>query len=291
MFGLLNINKPSGPTSHDVVARCRRLLPRKTRVGHAGTLDPFATGVLVVCVGPATRLADDVADAAKQYVAEVTFGATSTTDDVEGEITPSGAAPPGRTEIENALKPLVGRIQQAPPAYSAVHVDGQRAYKLARAGQQVELAHRTVDVHAIELMEFSGAIARLRIDCGKGVYIRALARDLGQSLGCGAYCSALTRTRIGQFTLETAAKLDELTRENLAEHLLPARLAVADWPNVELPAEPVADLQMGRAVPSPTPFPPATGVAAVDTTGRLIALCEFDDRRGLLVPRRVFPPT
>jgi tRNA pseudouridine55 synthase len=289
MFGLLNINKSIGPTSHDVVAACRRLLPRKTRVGHAGTLDPFASGVLVVCVGSATRLADDVADADKQYIAQVSFGATSTTDDLEGEITPTGSPPPAPADLQRAASALVGRIQQTPPAYSAVHVAGQRAYKLARAGKPVELTARSVEVHAIELLEFAGSTARLRIDCGKGVYIRALARDLGRALGCGAYCSALTRTRIGHFTLDAAVNLNDLSPQNLPTHLLPARLAVADWPHVELGAALVAELQLGRPIPAPAPLDGGSGVAAVDAAGRLIALCDFDMGTSLLRPRRVFP--
>ena len=291
MFGLLNIHKPAGPTSHDVVARIRRLLPRRTRVGHTGTLDPFASGVLVVCVGPATRLADLLADAPKQYRAEVMFGATSTTDDPEGDISPTpGAAPPDEARLRTAMSALVGRISQVPPAFSAVHVEGRRSYQLARAGQAVPLAAREVVVQSIELAALEGPRAALVIDCGKGVYIRALARDLGAALSCGAYCSALTRTRVGRFTLETAVPLGDLTGQNLADHLLPARLAVADWPNLEMPPDVIADIQLGRAIPAPAAVA-GPNVAALDAAGRLIALCELDADAGLLRPRRVFTST
>jgi tRNA pseudouridine55 synthase len=147
-----------------------------------------------------------------------------------------------------------------------------------------------VHVHAVELLELDGPRARLKIDCGKGVYIRAIARDLGELLGCGAYCSALTRTRIGPFTLETAAPPEALTRENLSGHLLPARLAVAEWPQVELGDLQIADILNGKAIPAPAAFPPGARIAAVDGTGRLIALCEFAAPM-LLLPRRVFAPT
>jgi len=252
MFGLLNVNKPPGPTSHDVVARVRRLLPRRTKVGHTGTLDPFAGGVLVLGVGPATRLAPHVSEGAKQYRAEVTFGATSTTDDVEGELTPTGAAVPREADLAAVLGEFVGQIDQVPPAHSAVHVDGRRAYELARRGEAVDLPARPVRIDALELLGCADGRAVIRIDCGKGTYIRALARDLGRRLGCGAYCSALTRTRVGPFTLAQARQLDRLTVENLPAALLPARLA------------------------------------ALTPAGGLIALCTADPT-GLIRPQKVFP--
>jgi len=286
MFGLINVNKPCGPTSHDVVDHVRRLLPRRSKVGHAGTLDPQAEGVLVICVGPAVRLAECVSDQPKQYVAEVAFGATSTTDDVEGDITPSGAALPTEGQVRTVLPEFIGEIQQVPPAYSAVHVKGRRAHDLARAGIAPQIEPRTVRVDAIELLSMEGDRTRLRIDCGKGTYIRALARDLGRRLGCGAYCSALTRTRVGAFTLDQAVPMDSLTRANLNAHLLPARLAVADWPTVTAGEGQQGEIAMGRAIPSPLcPTPPA--VAVLDPAGRLLALCDGGPDN-MLRPRKVF---
>lgn len=289
MFGLLNVSKPVGPTSHDVVARIRRLLRRGTKVGHAGTLDPFATGVLVICVGPATRLAEYVAGGPKQYVAEVTFGATSTTDDIAGDITETGAAP-DEADVRAAAEGFVGQIQQVPPAHSAVHVSGQRAYKLARAGREVELPARPVQIDALELLEMSGRLATFRIDCGTGTYIRALARDLGRQLGCGAYCSALTRTRVGRFTLDQAVAADALTEANLGEHLLPARLAVADWPTLALTVEEERRLRTGLPLPCPADRfgLSAADVAAMDGNGNLVALCTLDRAKELLRPEKVF---
>jgi tRNA pseudouridine55 synthase len=289
MFGLLNVDKPAGPTSHDVVARIRRLSPPKTKVGHAGTLDPFATGVLVVCIGPATRLADYVAADAKQYEAEVTFGVTSTTDDSAGELAETGAAPPTAERLGEVLGEFLGRTDQVPPAHSAVHVDGRRAYELARQDKPVHLAARQVRIDAIELLELAGNRARLRIDCGKGTYIRALARDLGERLGCGAYCSALRRTRVGPFAIKDAVALDGLTADDLTRRLQPARLAVADWPTATLGEAEIAEIRLGRAVKHTRQVgAESVPTAAVDEDGCLIALCIADLDAGLLRPNKVF---
>jgi len=285
MIGLINVNKPAGPTSHDMVARIRRLAPRRTKVGHAGTLDPFATGVLVVCLGAATRLADYVAAGAKRYEAEITFGATSTTDDPDGTLSETHRPPPSADGLREALAGFVGEIEQVPPSHSAVHVDGQRAYTLARADQPVNLPARTVRVDAVELLAFDGRRARLRIDCGKGTYIRSIARDLGVRLGCGAYCSALRRTAVGPFTIDDAVDPDALTRETLADHLHPARQAVAHLPAVALDAAALEDVLHGRAVPCGDV---AGEAAALDPTGRLVALGSA--HRGRFQPSKVFPP-
>ncbi len=289
MFGLLNVAKPTGPTSHDVVARVRRALPRRTRVGHTGTLDPFAAGVLVLCIGPATRLAEYVGGQPKQYLAEVTFGAISTTDDSQGELTPTAAPPPREAALRDALGRFVGEIQQVPPAYSAIKVQGQRAYKLARQEQEVTLAARTVRIDAVELLGYEAGRARLRIDCGGGTYIRALARDLGLALGCGGYCSALTRSAVGPFTLDDALPADAVSPETIAEHLLPARLAVADWPAVTLDDPAIADIRMGRAVEAPEPAPPPGPVVLLDGAGTLVALARRSPYTNRLEPQKVFP--
>jgi len=289
MFALLNVDKPAGPTSHDVVARVRRLTPRKTKVGHAGTLDPFATGGLVVCIGPATRLADYVAADAKRYEAEVAFGVTSTTDDANGDLTETGLAPPTEQELRDVLGEFVGQVDQVPPAHSAVHVDGRRAYEMARRDEGPELAARPVRIDAIELLSMSGNRARLRIDCGKGTYIRAIARDLGRRLGCGAHCSALRRMRVGPFAIEDAVALDTLTADTLAEHLLPARMAVAEWPVMTLDDGQIAEIRLGRAVAIDQRIgSEPVRTAAVDADGRLVALCTADVDAGLLRPNKVF---
>lgn len=291
MFGLLNVHKPAGPTSHDVVAAVRRRLPRRTKVGHAGTLDPFASGVLVLCVGPATRLAEHAMAGAKEYVATVVLGATSATDDPEGPITPTGAALPDEPAVRAALPAFTGTIQQAPPAHSAIKVDGQRAYRLARAAQAVELPARPVRIDALELLRFDGDRFDLRVACGSGTYIRALARDLGQHLGCGAYCGALARTRVGPFRIEQAVPLEDLVSapDGPAGHLLPAHLAVVDRPRFGVPPEQVERLRRGQAIPLP-PGVEAGELAALDDAQRLVALCHGDARTGTARPTRVFPP-
>lgn len=210
--GILVVDKPAGPTSHDIVALVRRLSGMK-RVGHGGTLDPFARGVLPVFLGRATRVVEYHLGDRKQYRATVCFGAGSTTDDLEGELT---ALPgPALTEaaVEAALGRFRGQIVQVPPAYSAIKVAGRRAYALARAGQPLELAPRSVTIHRLEILEWDATdstrpIALVEVDCSAGTYIRALARDLGAALGSAAYLGALSRTASGPFNLADAVSLD-----------------------------------------------------------------------------------
>ncbi len=251
-FGFYNINKPAGPTSHDIVAQVRRQLSgqlgRKVKVGHTGTLDPFASGVLVIAIGPATRLADYVQAAPKRYAATVTLGATSTTDDVTGDITPAPAtdAPgdaPTREQIEAALRQFVGTIMQCPPAYSAVHVDGKRAYKLARKGEQVAPPARPVTVHDIRLVACDYPTVELDVLCGAGTYIRALARDLGAALGVGGYCSGLVRTAVGEFTVAAARDVDHL---DAAGDLASPMTALAGMPVWVVGADLITPLRQGK---------------------------------------------
>lgn len=211
--GIFAVYKPVGPTSHDIVNRVRRLTGER-RVGHAGTLDPLASGVLVVAVGrESTRQLKAVVESEKEYLAGVRLGQSSTTDDEEGEKTvwPEQSTPPARAEIEAALAKLVGRIEQQPPAYSALKIGGHSAYKLARQGKAVELASRTVFIKEIELLDYAWPELRLRVVTGPGVYIRSLARDLGAALGAGGYLSSLERIRVGQFGLTEAIRLEKIS--------------------------------------------------------------------------------
>ena len=284
MFGFLNIRKPPGPTSHDVVASVRRQLGRKVKVGHAGTLDPFAEGVLVVCVGPATRLAQYVQAQAKRYVAEVTLGARSTTDDPEGEIAQTPASAPPEAAVREALAGFVGEISQVPPAHSAVHVAGRRAYKLARRGQAPDLPARTVTVHAIDLLGYEFPRLRIDVTCGSGTYIRALARDLGVALGLGGYCSALTRTAVGGFVLAESVTLDGLRPE---EHLIEPIAAVKHLPTVTASADEARALAGGMRIALPAPTPDGQ-VAVIDAGGKLLAIAVASNDRGTLSPVKVF---
>ena len=212
--GILVVAKPAGPTSHDVVALVRRLAATK-RVGHGGTLDPFAAGVLPVFLGHGTRVVEYHLGDRKAYRATVCFGASSTTDDLEGELTPAAGPAPTRAEVEAALLGLTGAISQRPPAYSAIKVGGRRAYAMARAGETVELALRQVTIHSLDIVSWDDTdpdrpIAVLDVTCSAGTYVRALARDLGESLGSAAYLGALTRTASGPFTIDDATPLDEI---------------------------------------------------------------------------------
>ncbi len=284
MFGFLNINKPTGPTSHDVVAAVRRHLGRGVKVGHAGTLDPFADGVLVLCLGPATRLAQRVVRGRKEYLATVTLGARSDTDDVEGRITPTGVEPPSEPAVLEALGDFVGRIDQAPPAHSAVHIDGRRAYKLARAGLRAEMPARTVTIHELKPVRYDPRELEIDVQCEAGTYIRALARDIGERLGCGGYCSRLTRTRVGAFTLADAVSLDRLDpRRDLIEPLR----AMEGVQHVVADDDTAAKIANGNSVRLSRPA--EVGEAAViDGGGRLLAIGEVAEDGLTLRPRRVF---
>jgi tRNA pseudouridine55 synthase len=232
--GILNLDKPAGASSARLVARVKRLLPRNpggTKIGHAGTLDPFATGVLLLLVGKATKSCELLMDASKQYEAVVRFGATTETDDPESPPVPwvpaggGHPSPPTREAVEAALPAFVGQILQRPPAYSALKVGGRRAYDLARKGEELALEARPVRVYGIELLEYAWPRLALRIDCGRGTYIRSIARDLGQALDVGGHLSELRRTRVGPFGVERAVKPETLEHDGVAAHLHPVPAA------------------------------------------------------------------
>jgi tRNA pseudouridine55 synthase len=251
VHGFLNIDKPAGPTSHDVVARVRRLVGQR-RVGHAGTLDPAATGVLVVALGGATRLIEYVQDATtKRYHAVVQLGVTTTTDDAEGVVLTTAPVPPfDRVVIEEALAQFRGAIMQIPPMYAALHHEGRRLHDLARAGVVVERAARPVTIERLELLEWSPPHLALDILCGKGTYIRALARDLGQALSCGAHLQALRRTAVGAFLIEDATPLGALEADPAmaVARLIPPERAVADWPAIDVSEAEAQQIRSGQTI-------------------------------------------
>lgn len=220
MDGIVNFDKPAGLSSARVVSIVKRLLPRGVKIGHAGTLDPFATGVLLLLIGKATRACEKLMDSPKQYVTTMKLGATTETLDPESpEIVTEGvAAPPGQI-IEALLPHFVGRIEQVPPAYSALKLAGRPAYKLARQGEAVELKPRLVQVYGIEFIEYAWPLLKLRIDCGRGTYIRSLARDIGAALNVGGYLLELRRTRVGAYGIEQAVSLEKLQADGVAGHL------------------------------------------------------------------------
>lgn len=283
MFGFLNVAKPAGPTSHDVVARVRRMVGRRVKIGHAGTLDPFAAGVLVICVGPATRLAEYVQAAPKRYAAEITLGATSTTDDPEGEVTTAAAAAaPAASAVRECVGRFVGEIRQVPPSHSAVHVDGRRAYKLARSGQMLELPARMVTIYGVEVVEYDYPRLVFDVRCGAGTYIRALARDIGEALGVGGYCSRLTRTAVGEFILDEAVAVDELDPQR---DLIDPLFAVSHLPQVAADAGACEAIRHGRAFAAEAAGPE---IAVTDSAGRLLAIAIPAGGEGMIHPKKVF---
>ena len=205
MEEIIFVDKPSGMSSFGAVARVRRILTQreghKVKVGHTGTLDPFATGLLILLAGKATKKAPELTKKDKVYEATIRLGATSSTGDPEGEIAETGAKLPTREEIEAVLPQFRGEIQQTPPAFSAIKVNGQRAYKLARAGKEVEIPSRTVTIYELEIMGYDAPLLKIRTHVSSGTYIRTLAEDLGKALGCGAYCTELRRTKIADYDI------------------------------------------------------------------------------------------
>jgi tRNA pseudouridine55 synthase len=249
LFGVLNVYKPNGVTSRDIVNSVQRLI-RPTKCGHAGTLDPMATGVLLIGIGPATRLITILQEGAKTYVAEFVLGQTSDTDDSTGQIVvqPPPATIPTAELIEAHLLAMTGIVSQVPPAFSAVHVDGQRAYDLARRGEAVELSAKSVEIHSIRVQSYNWPRLELEIVCGSGTYIRSIARDLGRMLGCGGLMSRLERTRIGGFSSGNAIPAAELTLQTIHSKLCPAVSIVQHLPQYDCSTEDFADLQCGRAL-------------------------------------------
>jgi len=289
--GVLVVAKEPGPTSHDIVALVRRLTGVK-RVGHGGTLDPFAAGVLPVFVGHATRLVEYHLSDTKEYRALVCFGARSTTDDLEGELTSVDAPAPTRAEVERALPAFSGEIEQVPPDYSAVRVAGRKAYELARHGEKPELRARRVSVSRLEMTSWDDSdparpVTQLEIRCSAGTYIRALARDLGERLGCGAYLGALTRTASGPFRIEQAHALDAvrdvLTNGRARDLLLPMDAGL-EFPELTLNAAEVTHLARGQQLRRAAD---EGLVRVIDESGRLIAIARAGN--GVLQPEKVFP--
>jgi tRNA pseudouridine55 synthase len=286
--GLLVLDKPGGITSRAALDRAARWFPRRTRIGHTGTLDPLATGVLVLCLGSATRLGEYVQRMAKTYRTRLRLGARSDTDDADGIITPvAEARPPDAGTMREAVAGMVGEIEQVPPGYSAAKVAGRRAYDLARQGEEISLAPRRVHVDGIDVLAFDYPHLDLEIHCGKGTYVRSLARDLGERLGCGALVQTLRRLRVGPFTVEEAVSL-EADAATARARLLPPAAAVAELPRVVLEPSELRRLGNGQAVPFRGAAQRASReVAVFDETDRLEAVARLDLDRGVLWPEKV----
>lgn len=265
---MLLVDKPAGITSHDVVGAARRAL-RQRRIGHAGTLDPFATGLLVLMIGRATRLLPYVSGEPKVYEATVRFGAETTTDDLTGDVVRE-APVPSEAAVARALPALTGAIDQVPPAFSAKKVEGQRAYDAARRGIPVVLGPSSVVVHRWDLVRWSGEELDVKITCGGGTYIRALARDLGRLTGSAAHVTRLRRTASGVFDLAAACTLDDV--RSGAARLLPAVAAVPEMPTRTLDTAERERICRGQPIPAGDARPGR--FALVDATGDLVAIAE-----------------
>lgn len=292
--GFLVIDKPIGITSRAAVDAVQAWFPPGTRIGHAGTLDPLATGVLVIGVGRATRLIEYVQRMDKVYRAGVVLGGVSATDDAEGPISAvGGVMPPSAATIQEALPGFVGDIEQVPPAFSAAHLEGKRAYALARRGKAVELAPRRVTIHELEVLGYEFPRLEMLVRCGKGTYVRSLARDLGRRLGCGAYLESLQRTHIGDFDLGQALALGT-SPEEARGRLLPLCRAVAALPALVLSEDALHKLALGQSVPcdrTELEGGSNTGVgevAVLDDRGELRALALFQEKGRRLQPMKVF---
>lgn len=301
MHGVLIVAKPAGPTSHDVVALVRRLASTR-RIGHGGTLDPFASGVLPLFLGGATRLVEYHLADDKAYRATICLGASSTTDDLDGELTPVSAPAPSREAVEAALAGSMGPQEQRPPDYSAVQIGGRRAYAMARAGEAVELPSRRVTILGLDLLEWDGSdpdrpIAIVDVRCSAGTYVRALARDLGARLGCGAYLGALVRTASGPFTIETARSLDEIRDaaaakgpDGVRELLLPSDTGLDALPAVALTVTEIADALQGRFVRPAGGLrgaPEGEPLRLIDAAGLIVGMGRREGAR--IAPTKMLP--
>lgn len=293
LFGIINLNKPPGITSRQAVDRVARLV-RPAKAGHAGTLDPLASGVLVVCVGPATRLIEYVQRMPKTYRATFLLGRHSNTEDIEGDIVLLENPPvPSRADLEQAARALTGTIQQRPPAFSALKVGGRRAYDLARQGHDVDLAARPVTIYSLDLLDYEYPRLTVDVRCSSGTYIRSLGRDLAESLGTAAVMSGLVRTAIGPFHLAEAVDPNGLTAENLPRVLRSPLEALAELPTIQLDADESRRVANGMTIRQQADIAnmPAETVGefkAVDAAGRLVAILAKRPN-GELGPVRNFP--
>jgi tRNA pseudouridine55 synthase len=289
--GVLVVDKPVGLTSHDVVQIIRRGTGIR-RAGHTGTLDPRASGVLVVLLGPAVRLSEYVSASDKRYQATIELGGSTDTYDAEGEVSQKSDEPVNVSEEEftELLKGYIGEIEQVPPPFSAVKLKGKKAYEMARKGEEVELEPRMINVFSLEVLEWALPEVVIDVYCSSGTYVRSLAHDLGEALGVGAHLVGLRRTKSGQFTLRDAISLRAL-RESFdagdwAQHLIPAAEALGDWFTIELDGEQLEKVRNGHRIPAEGDV---TGWArALSEQGDLVALLEVDEESGEWHPRKVF---
>lgn len=291
MDGIFNINKPTGITSHDVVAIIRKHMKQK-RVGHAGTLDPLASGVLPICVGQGTRVAEYLSESGKAYQAEIQFGSATDTYDAEGTITATASsAELTLTTIEETIEQFRGPQMQYPPLYSAIKIEGQPAYKRARAGEALALEPRPIVIYTLEILAWNPPRLTLAIECSKGTYIRSLAHDLGMHIGCFAYLQALTRTRSGPFTLADSITLEQFAAavetNTIQDYSFPFDKALEQYPAIKLNAETAERVKHGNTFTNAVAN--NSDLARVyDINEVFIAIAEWNEEQQTWQPRKVF---
>lgn len=287
--GVLVVDKPVGMTSHDVVQVIRKGSNIR-RAGHTGTLDPRASGVLIVLIGPAVRLSEYVSASDKRYQAVLMLGTTTDTYDADGTTTSSSPVDVSELQFNTELQKFVGQIEQVPPPYSAVKVQGRKAYEMARKGEEVELEPRIINVYSLELLEWAPPEVVIDVNCSSGTYVRSLVNDLGARLGCGATLTGLRRTKSGRFTLRDAVPLRKLNEAfadgTWYQYLIPAAEALSDWPTIELSHDQVEAIRHGHRIPADNKE--QLKVCGVSEQGELVALMELDEATNEWQPKKVF---
>jgi len=287
--GVLVVDKPIGLTSHDVVQIVRKGTNIR-RAGHTGTLDPRASGVLVILIGPAVRLSEYVSASDKRYQAVIRLGTSTDTYDDDGRVVSTSPVNITEAQFEENLMKFVGEIEQVPPPYSAVKVKGRKAYEMAREGEEIDLEPRKIQVYSLELLEWAPPEAVIDVYCSSGTYVRSLAHDLGEALGCGAHLVGLRRTKSGRFTLRDAVPLRRLREAfdtgNWYQFLIPAAEALSDWPAIELSHEQLEAIRHGHRIPAEQGQ--GNKVRGVSEQGELVALLELNTETNEWQPRKVF---
>lgn len=292
LHGALLINKSVGITSHDVVNHVRHIPElRGIKTGHSGTLDPFATGLLIILVGHATRLQDELHLLPKTYEAEITLGATSDTDDSTGQLEKLEGAIPTEQQILTTLNSIKNQTSQIPPNYAAIKINGKKMYEYARAGESVEKKARPITIHEIILKKYEYPILNISVACSTGTYIRSIARDIGEALGTGAYCSQLARTAIGLFEIKDAFSPEDAPKV-IHRAIIPMEQLVAHIPSIVCADESVAKYKQGKAGECDNSIPINTSIALLDTNKKLFGIAIRETEEPILKPKKIFlqPP-
>ena len=289
MSGVLVVDKPVGMTSHEVVQIIRRGTNIR-RAGHTGTLDPRASGVLVILIGPAVRLSEYVSASDKRYQAVIRLGATTDTYDSDGQVTRTNPIDVTEEQFETELKKFIGEIEQTPPPYSAIKMQGRPAYAMAREGEEVEMQPRIINVYSLDVLEWAPPEVTVDVHCSSGTYVRSLAYELGEKLGCGAMLAGLRRTKSGRFTLKDAVPLRKLIESfdsnSWYKYVIPAAEALAEWSALTLNNEQVEAIRHGHRIPGEGKA--GEMVRGITEQGELVALLEFDETTKEFQPRKVF---